>query len=120
MACIPIYAFHYRSFSAGMLVLYLSPTLLYPLTPFAFAECSCHSSSSSRILDLHIPRFAFYYLVSAMLSTGVVNAELTCSSIELVTFDPPSAQTCGEYMSNYISSVGGAILVAFITAKRLV
>ena len=44
-----------------------------------------------------------------MLSAGVANAELTCSSIELVTFDPPSGQTCGEYMSNYISFVGGAI-----------
>ena len=30
-----------------------------------------------------------------------------------------SGQTCGKYMSDYISSVGGAILVAFITAKQL-
>lgn len=51
----------------------------------------------------------FTYLISAMLSTGVADAELVCSSIELSIFDPPIGRTCGEYMSNYISSIGGAV-----------
>lgn len=44
-----------------------------------------------------------------MLSTGVANADLTCSSIELATFDPPSGKTCSEYMAPYIELVGGAV-----------
>jgi ABC-type multidrug transport system permease subunit len=44
-----------------------------------------------------------------MLSTGVANTEVVCSSIELAIFNPPSGQTCGEYMSNFISSSGGAV-----------
>jgi ABC-type multidrug transport system permease subunit len=32
-----------------------------------------------------------------------------CSSIELAIFNPPSGQMCGEYMSRYIASVGGAV-----------
>lgn len=51
----------------------------------------------------------FNYLVSAMLSTGIANTKVTCSSIELAVFNPPSGQTCGEYMSNYISANGGAV-----------
>ncbi|THH08528.1 hypothetical protein EW146_g8957 [Bondarzewia mesenterica] len=51
----------------------------------------------------------FTYLVSAMLSTAVANAPLICSSIELVNFDPPSGQTCGQYMSAYIAVAGGAV-----------
>jgi ATP-binding cassette subfamily G (WHITE) protein 2 (PDR) len=64
-----------------------------------------------------LPRFWIFmyrvspltYLVSAMLSTGVANTELTCSSIELAVFNPPIGQTCGEYMNNYITSFGGAV-----------
>ncbi|KAL9949874.1 ZEB2-regulated ABC transporter 1 [Verticillium nonalfalfae] len=49
----------------------------------------------------------FSYLVSAMLSTGLANTRVTCSDVELVSFDPPSNQTCGAYLSDYISSAGG-------------
>ncbi|KAL7273249.1 Multidrug resistance protein [Rhizina undulata] len=51
----------------------------------------------------------FTYLVSAMLSTGVANNVVKCSSIELVTFNPPSGQTCLEYMTPYISLAGGEL-----------
>ena len=51
----------------------------------------------------------FTYIVSAMLATGVANTEVVCSSIELTVFNPPSGQTCGQYMTNYIASSGGAI-----------
>ena len=44
-----------------------------------------------------------------MLSAGVANTKLICSSVELAIFNPPSGQTCGEYMSDYISSKGGAV-----------
>jgi len=51
----------------------------------------------------------FNYLVGAMLATGVANTEVICSPIELAIFDPPSGQTCGQYMNNYVNSNGGAI-----------
>ena len=49
----------------------------------------------------------FTYLVDAMLSTGLANNAVRCSSIELTTFNPPPQRTCGEYMSTYINTTGG-------------
>jgi ATP-binding cassette subfamily G (WHITE) protein 2 (PDR) len=34
-------------------------------------------------------------------------APIVCSQQELVTFDPPSSQTCGEYMAPYLQMTGG-------------
>ena len=51
----------------------------------------------------------FTYLVSGMLSTGLANTAVTCSSSELATFDPPIGQTCGNYLANYIALAGGAV-----------
>ena len=42
-----------------------------------------------------------------MLSVGLANNAIRCSAIELVMFDPPSGQTCGQYMQQYISTAGG-------------
>ncbi|KAI9874352.1 MAG: hypothetical protein M1830_009844 [Pleopsidium flavum] len=50
------------------------------------------------------------YLVGGMMSTGLANAEVVCSSIELLTFNSPSGQTCGDYLTEYISSAGGRVL----------
>ncbi|KAK7427794.1 Multidrug resistance protein [Neonectria magnoliae] len=49
----------------------------------------------------------FTYLISSMLSTGLANADVTCSSNELINFLPPSGETCGDYMSDYMGAVGG-------------
>ena len=51
----------------------------------------------------------FTYLVDGMLSTGLANNDIVCSSIELVHFTPPSGQTCGQYLQDYINSAGGYI-----------
>jgi ATP-binding cassette subfamily G (WHITE) protein 2 (PDR) len=50
------------------------------------------------------------YWVSAILSTGLANVEVTCASNELTTFSSPEGQTCGDYMANYISTAGGYLL----------
>ncbi|KAH8812853.1 ATP-binding cassette transporter [Xylogone sp. PMI_703] len=50
------------------------------------------------------------YFVSAILSTGLANVEVTCASNEFTSFSPPDGQTCGEYMANYISRAGGYLL----------
>ena len=49
----------------------------------------------------------FTYLVDGMLSTGLANQKITCSSIELITFNPRSGQTCGEYMAPYLATAPG-------------
>lgn len=52
----------------------------------------------------------FTYLVDGILSVGLANTKVTCSSIEYLHFDPPSGQTCAQYMSDYISLAGGYLL----------
>jgi len=52
----------------------------------------------------------FTYLVSAVLSTGLANANITCASNEYLTFDPQPGKTCMEYMQPYITSAGGYLL----------
>lgn len=49
----------------------------------------------------------FTYLVSAMLSTGLANTAVVCAANEILTFNPRAGETCGAYMSAYISANGG-------------
>lgn len=49
----------------------------------------------------------FTYLISALLSTGLANTNVTCASNEMVQFTPPAGQNCGDYMADYISVAGG-------------
>lgn len=50
------------------------------------------------------------YLISALLSTGIANQTIQCSSLELLTFSPPTGQTCAAYMADYIALAGGGTL----------
>lgn len=50
------------------------------------------------------------YFISAILSTGLANVDITCASNEYTTLSPPRGQTCGQYMADYISRVGGYLL----------
>lgn len=49
----------------------------------------------------------FTYLVQGMLSTGLAGNKVNCLPRELITFEPPSGQTCLQYMQPYISTAGG-------------
>jgi len=44
-----------------------------------------------------------------MLSVGVANTVATCLDYEFLHFNPPSGQTCGQYLQKYIDAVGGSI-----------
>ncbi len=46
------------------------------------------------------------YLISGWASTGLQGRQVHCAANELARFDPPSGQTCGEYLSRYLQ--GGA------------
>lgn len=50
------------------------------------------------------------YLIDGLLSTGIANVSVKCSSYELVNFTPPTGQTCGQYMQSYITSTGTGYL----------
>ncbi|KAJ6486867.1 ABC-2 type transporter-domain-containing protein [Mycena sanguinolenta] len=58
----------------------------------------------------------FNYLVSGMLSTGIANTKVVCSSIEVLTVDPVPGQNCGEYFAPYAKLAGGSVLNPDATA----
>jgi ATP-binding cassette subfamily G (WHITE) protein 2 (PDR) len=49
----------------------------------------------------------FTYLVSAILSTGLANTEVTCADNEYLTLNPPSGMNCGTYLSPYVNGSNG-------------
>ena len=51
----------------------------------------------------------FTYLISAMLSTAVAGAPATCSTTELKLINPPSGQTCQEYLGPFLQQTGGTL-----------
>ncbi|KAF5372488.1 hypothetical protein D9758_005173 [Tetrapyrgos nigripes] len=53
----------------------------------------------------------FTYLIDAILSTGLANNVAVCSDVEILNLEPPSGQTCGQYMQAYIDRRGtGTVL----------
>ncbi|QSZ36093.1 hypothetical protein DSL72_007218 [Monilinia vaccinii-corymbosi] len=49
----------------------------------------------------------FTYLVSGMMSTGLANTKVVCDPIEYLHFNPPSNQTCFQYLETYMDKTGG-------------
>ncbi|TKW57159.1 ATP-dependent permease PDR15, partial [Colletotrichum tanaceti] len=49
----------------------------------------------------------FTYVVEGFLGTSLANAAVRCADNEYVTFASPAAQTCGQYLANYIAVRGG-------------
>ncbi|KUL89663.1 hypothetical protein ZTR_00514 [Talaromyces verruculosus] len=53
----------------------------------------------------------FTYMVSAVLSVGLAQTDVKCSSIELLTLSPPTVgETCQSFLYNYTSYAGGRII----------
>ncbi|KAI8680381.1 ZEB2-regulated ABC transporter 1 [Fusarium keratoplasticum] len=50
------------------------------------------------------------YWISAVLSTGIANVDVTCAVNEYTTIIPPANQTCSDYMAKYMSTMGGYLL----------
>ncbi|ODN86312.1 ATP-binding cassette, subfamily G (WHITE), member 2, PDR [Cryptococcus wingfieldii CBS 7118] len=57
----------------------------------------------------------FTYITEGMLAVAVANTNVVCATQELLSFSPPSGQTCGDYMGTYISAAGGYLLDASAT-----
>ncbi|PPQ79035.1 hypothetical protein CVT25_002344 [Psilocybe cyanescens] len=49
----------------------------------------------------------YTYLIEAILGQAVGGQLINCSEKEYLTLQPPSGQTCGQFMAQYISSRGG-------------
>ena len=96
------------------------------LLPSFLSTLNPHSDKTPSVLagPSTLPRFwifmyrisPFTYFVSGMLSTGLANTAVVCSSIEYLSFNPSSGQTCGQYMQDYINTTGGYLSNAGATA----
>ncbi|KAI0106740.1 ABC-2 type transporter-domain-containing protein [Daldinia grandis] len=51
----------------------------------------------------------FTYIIGAMLAVGVANHEVRCSTLELLHFQPPKGETCGQYIDPYNQVAFGAV-----------
>ncbi|KAK6996716.1 pleiotropic drug resistance ABC transporter [Favolaschia claudopus] len=49
----------------------------------------------------------FTYFIEATIGQATGRKPIVCSAIELVTVNPPSGQTCGQYFEAYMSFAGG-------------
>ncbi|CDK26871.1 unnamed protein product [Kuraishia capsulata CBS 1993] len=52
----------------------------------------------------------FTYWISGVLSTGLANAKVTCSSKEILSFPTFNSTACGEYMAPYMAVAGGYLV----------
>jgi ATP-binding cassette, subfamily G (WHITE), member 2, PDR len=57
------------------------------------------------------------YWVSAILSVGLANVNVTCANNEWIALTPPSGQTCSDYMTEYMSRMGGYLLDPVATSN---
>jgi ATP-binding cassette, subfamily G (WHITE), member 2, PDR len=65
-----------------------------------------------------LPRFWLFmyrstpvtYLLSTMVSTGLAGVPIVCDANELLNINPPAGQTCKNYLTEYMDSVGGTLL----------
>lgn len=51
----------------------------------------------------------FTYLLKGLITFPVWNAPVRCLPEEFGYFDPPPAQTCGEYMADFLKTASGYI-----------
>ena len=50
------------------------------------------------------------YIVAALMASGLTNLEIQCAPNEIVHFDSPINLTCGDYMSTFLTNMGGTLL----------
>ena len=51
----------------------------------------------------------FTYFMRGMLATSLANADVICKKSEFVLLPPPINSTCSDYLSPYLSAVGGYV-----------
>ncbi|CDS09454.1 hypothetical protein LRAMOSA10814 [Lichtheimia ramosa] len=53
----------------------------------------------------------FHYYIEGLTTNEMEHIIVECSDRDLVKFSPPSGQTCGEYMANYLNNGGPGYIV---------
>ncbi|KAG6855947.1 hypothetical protein H0H87_009113, partial [Tephrocybe sp. NHM501043] len=51
----------------------------------------------------------YTYLIEGLIGQALGRKPIVCSSVELVTLDPPSGQTCQGFLQTYINNAGGYV-----------
>ena len=52
----------------------------------------------------------FHYFAEGLLTTALKDTAVVCADNEVLSFNAPGGQTCGEYLQPYISSAGGYLV----------
>ncbi|KAJ7928748.1 hypothetical protein B0H13DRAFT_2181709 [Mycena leptocephala] len=58
----------------------------------------------------------YTYMIEGLLGQALGKHNITCSAVELLKIEPPAGQTCGEYLTTYISNTGGYLTNADATS----
>ena len=66
-----------------------------------------NTSTNARVLDFMYRCNPFTYLVQAILSTALANTNVVCADREYVQINPPTGQTCNEFMDAFVAMAGG-------------
>jgi len=111
-----IYQIYVSTFAIGLY--YVSPDLpsagllssVVTVFMFAFAGVLQVESNMPRFWIFMYRASPITYVIESLSSSLVHNREIHCKTSELAFFDPPSGQTCGEYVSDYISTHGGYLV----------
>lgn len=51
----------------------------------------------------------FTYYIGGIAGAALHGRTVECNAAELSVFNPPSGQTCGDYMEKYVESAGGSV-----------
>jgi ABC-type multidrug transport system permease subunit len=80
------------------------------VSPAAFPfYLKCHPLAEPNTDDHRIYYLdPFNYLMSSLLVFNTWSTEVSCKTSELAIFNPPSNQTCGQYLSVYQQGMGAA------------
>lgn len=54
----------------------------------------------------------FHYFAEGLLTTALKDTAIVCADNEVLSFNAPGGQTCGEYLQPYISGAGGYLVDA--------
>lgn len=49
----------------------------------------------------------YTYLIEGILGQAIGKQDITCSAVELALINPPSGQTCAQYLGPFINTAGG-------------
>lgn len=111
-----MYQIYVSTFAIGLY--YFSPDLpsagllgsVVTVFMFAFAGILQPEASMPGFWKFMYRASPITYIIENLSSSLLHGREIHCSKKELAYFDPPSGQTCGEYVSDYISSRGGYLV----------